>query len=47
MNKGIEMTLADGLDVEKECYSRIIDTEDRIEALNAFKEKRKPNFEGI
>ena len=35
-----------GLEVEHESYMGVIPTEDRIEALHAFKEKRKPNFKG-
>ena len=32
--------------VEEECYARVVPTEDRLEALAAFSEKRKPNFKG-
>jgi methylglutaconyl-CoA hydratase len=32
--------------IEASCYSGIINTQDRIEALKAFKEKRKPVFTG-
>lgn len=35
-----------GLDIEHECYLGVIPTMDRIEALMAFREKRKPNFKG-
>lgn len=35
-----------GLDVEHDSYMGVIPTTDRIEALMAFKEKRKPNFKG-
>ena len=35
-----------GLEVEHESYMGVIPTEDRIEALHAFMQKRKPNFKG-
>ena len=33
-------------EVENEMYGRVVATEDRDEALNAFREKRKPIFKG-
>lgn len=35
-----------GLEIEKLNYSRIVWTEDRIEGLKAFAEKRKPVYKG-
>ena len=35
-----------GLDFERSAYERLLHTEDRLEALEAFKEKRKPVFKG-
>ncbi|OXV08494.1 hypothetical protein Egran_03743 [Elaphomyces granulatus] len=35
-----------GEDAENEAYAGVIDTEDRLEALKAFAEKRKPVFRG-
>jgi len=46
INKGIEVDLATGLSIEEACYAQVIPTKDRIEALKAFKEKRKANFQG-
>lgn len=46
VNASIETDLKTGLDIERMLYSRIIETEDRIEGLKAFAEKRKPIFKG-
>jgi len=46
INKGSEVDIASGLAVEEMCYAQVIPTEDRIEALMAFREKRKPVFKG-
>lgn len=35
-----------GLRTEVECYAKLVDTEDRLEALRAFAEKRKPVWQG-
>ncbi|KAJ1641959.1 hypothetical protein LPJ64_006146 [Coemansia asiatica] len=36
-----------GLDIEQLCYAQVIPTEDRLEGLRAFKEKRKPVYKGF
>jgi len=46
INKGSEVDLASGLAFEEAAYAQVIPTSDRIEALTAFKEKRKPVFKG-
>ncbi|RPF55869.1 enoyl-CoA hydratase-related protein [Aquisalibacillus elongatus] len=46
INVGFDHDLQTGLKIEKDCYMHTIPTEDRLEALQAFKEKRKPNFKG-
>jgi enoyl-CoA hydratase/carnithine racemase len=38
--------LAHGMEIELEQYYRLFPTEDRIEGVRAFNEKRKPNFRG-
>ena len=46
INKGIEVDIASGLAFEEAAYAQVIPTKDRIEALTAFIEKRKPVFKG-
>ena len=43
---GIEMDLEAGLQHEQDCYQLVINTEDRLEGLRAFVEKRKPSYVG-
>jgi len=46
INKGIETDLRSGLDIEKLCYYKVIATNDRVEGIRAFLEKRKPVYKG-
>jgi len=46
INRGIEVDLESGLKYEEAYYAQVIPTKDRIEGLKAFKEKRKPNYQG-
>jgi len=46
IDKGIENSLSKALEIEGECYQKVIPTRDRIEALEAFVSKRKPRYEG-
>lgn len=46
IDRGASVDLQTGLDLETMCYEVIIPTKDRLEALEAFREKRKPNFTG-
>ncbi|KAJ0802910.1 putative methylglutaconyl-CoA hydratase [Helianthus annuus] len=46
INEGLEVNMASGLDVEEECYEQTLHTNDRLEGLAAFSEKRKPLYEG-
>ena len=43
---GLDLTLAEGLALEWQCYEGVLGTKDREEALRAFSEKRAPKFEG-
>ncbi|WP_203245931.1 enoyl-CoA hydratase-related protein [Sporosarcina beigongshangi] len=43
---GMNVDLQTGLAIERKAYEMTIPTEDRIEALTAFAEKRKPVFKG-
>ncbi|GJD52662.1 Short-chain-enoyl-CoA hydratase [Methylobacterium crusticola] len=46
IHRGLQMSLADGLAFEIECYNRMVATQDRHEGVRAFNEKRKPRFRG-
>ncbi len=46
IDRGAHMAMEDALVLEWECYQGTIETEDRVEALRAFAEKRAPNFRG-
>lgn len=43
---GMNADLQTGLAIERKAYEITIPTEDRLEALSAFAEKRKPEFKG-
>jgi enoyl-CoA hydratase/carnithine racemase len=46
VKNGMNTDLQTGLQIERKAYEITIPTEDRIEALQAFAEKRKPQFKG-
>ncbi|MGB8955828.1 MAG: enoyl-CoA hydratase [Tumebacillaceae bacterium] len=46
INKGIEVDLATGLAIEQNAYEVIMPSQDRLEGLRAFKEKRPPVYKG-
>ena len=46
IDKGFEVDLNTGLDIESKAYEVLLPTEDRREALVAFQEKRAPEFKG-
>ncbi|MHC4945779.1 MAG: enoyl-CoA hydratase-related protein [Planctomycetota bacterium] len=46
VNKGLSMTLKDGLALEANLFSQCADSEDMKEGTDAFLNKRKPKFKG-
>jgi len=46
ISRALELSLEPGLDFERAAYEPLLQTKDREEALQAFKEKRKPVFKG-
>lgn len=46
IDRGIQLDLESALDFERQCYNSCIPTQDRLEGLAAFREKRKPVFKG-
>ena len=46
IDRGTEAPIDEGLEIEARGYDRVLPTTDRLEALAAFAEKRRPNFTG-
>ena len=46
MNVATQVDLKNGYAFEIEAYNRLVTTEDRLEGVRAFNEKRKANFKG-
>ena len=47
LHKGMDLTLDQGIGMELDLYLHLFSTADRIEGIEAYKEKRKPKFEGV
>lgn len=47
INKGMEVPIEDGFEIEKQCVSQLLETQDRIEGLAAFTAKRVPIYRGL
>jgi 2-oxoglutaroyl-CoA hydrolase len=46
LNSALDSPLSVALDVEGHSYEKLRWTEDYIEGINAFSERRKPNYKG-
>ena len=46
MNRGSELPLEEGLKLEAESFGTLAETEDIVEGISAFFERRKPEFKG-
>jgi len=47
IDEGLEqLTWEEAMGVEEKCYAKVVPTTDRLEALDAFAQKRKPQFKG-
>ena len=46
INKGLDLTLEQGLRLEGDLYFLLQTTEDRVEGITAFREKRPAHFKG-
>lgn len=46
LHKGLDLTLEQGIRMEMDLYLHLFTTADRTEGITAFKNRRKPKFEG-
>jgi methylglutaconyl-CoA hydratase len=46
IHSGSPLPMEDALNVERACYLQLLSSEDRVEGLKAFMEKRAPQFKG-
>jgi len=46
LHGGLDLTIDQGMRMELDLYLLLCTTQDRIEGITAFKEKRMPEFEG-
>lgn len=46
IDRGVQVDLGTGYAIEEACYAQVIPTQDRLEGLQAFAQKRKPVYKG-
>jgi enoyl-CoA hydratase len=46
VTRGLNMAIAEGLQVESEQFARLVPTSDLLEGLAAWRERRTPAFAG-
>lgn len=46
MDGGIEKDIGDALQLERQCYAKVLPTKDRLEGLAAFQQGRRPTYSG-
>jgi methylglutaconyl-CoA hydratase len=47
IDKGLEYTMPEALEIERQCYETVLPTRDRLEGLEAFKAGREPHYKGF
>lgn len=46
INNGMDVEMSSALEIEEQCYEKLLNTEDRLEGLAAFEQKRLPRYNG-
>lgn len=46
VQEGAELSRQSGMLFEQQCYAQVLPTQDRLEGLAAFREKRRPQYKG-